>query len=108
MAVRLLAYLGLLYQDLFDRGETLADGRLPPVVPIVLYNGETPWNAAREVAELIAPGPAGLVRYASLTHPTGREEGRYPEAELAPLQSLLAVVFRLEGSAVGWVSGEAA
>ncbi len=59
---------------------TLAHGRLPPVVPIALYNGEPPWDAAREVAELIAPGPAGLeryrpqlvlVRYASLTHPTG-------------------------------------
>jgi hypothetical protein len=63
MAVRLLAYLGLLYQDLVARKETLADGRLPPVVPIVLYNGEPPWDAPREVAELIAPGPAGLERY---------------------------------------------
>ncbi len=99
MAVRLLAYLGLLYQDLVDRKETLADGRLPPVVPIVLYNGEPPWDAAREVAELIAPGPAGLERYRPQLRYLLLEEGRYPEAELAPLQSLLAAVFRLEGSA---------
>lgn len=40
MALRVMVYLGLLYQDLIRHGDTLADGRLPPVLPIVLYNGE--------------------------------------------------------------------
>lgn len=36
MALRIMVYVGLLYQDLLNRGEILADGRLPPVLPIVL------------------------------------------------------------------------
>ena len=31
------------------------DGKLPPVLPVVLYNGNTPWNAADDVAKLAAP-----------------------------------------------------
>jgi hypothetical protein len=101
MAVRLLVYVGLLYQDLIARGEGLIDGRLPPVVPIVLYNGERRWTAARDIAELIAPGPAGggLERYRPQLRYLLLDEGRYAEAELAPLESLLAAVFRLEASA---------
>ena len=99
MAVRLLVYVGLLYQDLIARGEGLSAGRLPPVVPIVLYNGERRWTAAREMAELIAPGPGGLERYRPALRYLLLDEGRYTEADLAPLRSLLAAVFRLEGSA---------
>ena len=39
MAVRMLTHTGLLYQDLIHGGELGPDGRLPPVLPIVLYNG---------------------------------------------------------------------
>jgi predicted transposase YdaD len=39
MAVRIQTYIGLLYQDLI-RAEDLTEAhRLPPVLPIVLYNG---------------------------------------------------------------------
>ncbi|MCS6843380.1 MAG: Rpn family recombination-promoting nuclease/putative transposase, partial [Caldilineales bacterium] len=44
MAVRIVVYVGLLYQDLIRRGEVTADRRLPPVVPIVLYSGERRWT----------------------------------------------------------------
>jgi hypothetical protein len=33
MALRMMVYVGLLYQDLIKRGEVLADGRLPPSCP---------------------------------------------------------------------------
>ena len=36
---RPLVYTGLLYQDLIRRGALDDAGRLPPVLPIVLYNG---------------------------------------------------------------------
>ena len=38
-----------------EYGETLADGRLPPVLPIVLYNGSARWSAADDVGDLIFP-----------------------------------------------------
>ena len=60
MAVRIMTYVGLLYQDLIRRGEALEGKRLPPVLPIVLYNGDAPWKAATNIAELIPKVP-GLV-----------------------------------------------
>jgi len=98
MAARLLAYVGLLYQDLGHRKELAPGGRLPPVVPIVIYNGTRRWGAARELSRLIAPGPAGLERYTPELRYLLLDETRYTEAELGPLRSLLAAVFRLESS----------
>jgi hypothetical protein len=59
MALRMMIYLGLLAQDLVKRGE-LAEGKLPPILPLVLYNGQPPWRAAVEVGDLFAPAPPGL------------------------------------------------
>ncbi|WJJ93529.1 Rpn family recombination-promoting nuclease/putative transposase [Neopusillimonas aromaticivorans] len=42
MPVRMMVYVGLLYQDLIRRGDVLPGNRLPPVLPIVLYNGAAP------------------------------------------------------------------
>lgn len=46
MALRIQVYVGLLYQDLVARKETAPEGKLPPVLPIVLYNGHAPWRSA--------------------------------------------------------------
>ncbi len=48
MALRMMVYQGLLYQDLIRQGAVLSEGRLPPVLPIVLYNGSQRWTAATE------------------------------------------------------------
>jgi hypothetical protein len=58
MAVRVMTYMGLLYQDLAKAGACPRD-RLPSVFPLVLYNGQRPWSAALEIAELIEHSPAG-------------------------------------------------
>ena len=60
MALRMMVYQGLLYQDLIKHGRVLSDGRLPPILPIVLYNGSQRWTAATDVSDLIPPVP-GLV-----------------------------------------------
>ena len=63
MAVRLLAYGSLLYQDLIRRRELGPGGELPPVLPVVLYNGRSRWRAADEVAKLVAPVEGPLAEY---------------------------------------------
>ena len=63
MAVRMLVYAGLLYQDLIRRGELGPEGELPPVLPVVLYNGRSRWKAADDVAKLLAPVDEPLARY---------------------------------------------
>ena len=60
MALRVLEYTAMLYRELLRR-KLAEPGRLPPVLPIVLYNGESPWGAKRNIGELIEePGPALL------------------------------------------------
>ncbi len=63
MAVRMLVYTGLLYQDLILRGGLGPGRELPPVLPLVLYNGPTRWTAATDVARLIAPVSQTLEPY---------------------------------------------
>ncbi|MCQ9618230.1 Rpn family recombination-promoting nuclease/putative transposase [Paenalcaligenes niemegkensis] len=51
MAVRVVTYTGLLYQDII-RSTGLGQGdKLPPVLPIVLYNGSKRWSGPHELAE---------------------------------------------------------
>jgi len=63
MAVRLLSYVGLLYQDIIKTKQQLGNGKLPPVLPLVLYNGERAWNASRDIGSLIQHIPGGLEQY---------------------------------------------
>ena len=54
MALRVLEYTVMLYRELV-RGDQLGpDGLLPPVLPIVLYNGDAPWRSASQIGDLIA------------------------------------------------------
>ncbi len=62
MALRMMVYQGLLYQDLIKRNEILKDGRLPPVLPIVLYNGKSRWSAVHDVFDLIPTVPGVLAQ----------------------------------------------
>jgi len=49
MALRIQTYTGLLYQDLVRADQLPADGRLPPVLSIVLYNGASQWSAPEDL-----------------------------------------------------------
>jgi predicted transposase/invertase (TIGR01784 family) len=99
MAVRIMVYLGLLYQDLIRTQPLKLGERLPPVLPIVLYNGERLWNAAEDIGDLITDVPGGLERYRPSLRYLLLDEGRYGESELAGLRNLAAAVFRIENSA---------
>ena len=61
MAFRVLEYTAMLYRELL-RARAAEVGRLPPVLPVVLYNGESRWSAARDMGELIA-APKSLTAY---------------------------------------------
>ena len=65
MALRILAYTSLLYQELARNDAPGLDehGRLPAVLPVVVYNGESPGTAPREVGELVQPVPGVLMPY---------------------------------------------
>ena len=98
MAVRILTYVGLLYQDLIKQQSLTAHELLPPVFPVVLYNGRSRWQAARNIRELIQPLPGGLEKYRPQLEYLLVDEGRFTEIELIPLHNLVAALFRLENS----------
>lgn len=98
MAVRILSYVGLLYQDLIRSGQWTMARRLPPVFPVVVYNGSKPWDAATEVAELIEAEPEELARYRPRLRYFLLDEGRLSEQDLVPLRNVAAALFRLENS----------
>ena len=98
MAVRILAYVGLLYQDLIKSRQLPDDGRLPPVLPIVLYRGSARWSASVDIGGLLQPGPRALDTYRPQIRYVLIDQGRYDSAELASLRNLVGALFRLENS----------
>ena len=93
MALRLWVYVALLYQHLLKQKQLTPARLLPPVLPIVLYNGEEPWTAPRSLAELIQP-LIGLDRpdfeYVVL------DASHYPVEELRPVEDVVSGVFLME------------
>ena len=97
MALRILAYTALLYQDLARRGELEPGRRFPPVLPVVLYNGDQPWAAPQDVRELIAPVGPDLAPY----QPSQRHivlDEQHLSADDVPETNLMTALIRLEQS----------
>ena len=97
MAVRTQIYEGLLWQQLITERRLKPGDTLPPVLMLVLYNGEARWTAPATTAELIAlPAQSPLwpwqpqIRYHVLD--MGAEAAGLP----APRDSLADLLFRLE------------
>ena len=97
MALRNLEYTALLYRELDRRRELGTPGRWPPVLPVVLYNGDAPWTGALEMRNLVAPVPAAL----SPCQPSQRslllDERRVAVDDL-PLGNLMRAVVGFEQS----------
>src|SRR5690606_33063245 len=63
IALRMLVYAGMLNQTLIKNGVLPRPDKLPPILPIVLYNGARRWNAAMDLAQLVEPLPHWLDRW---------------------------------------------
>ena len=97
MAVRMMSYVGLLYQDLIKAKQVLPQRKLPPVLPIVLYNGERRWRAPVTLTELLPKVPSFLAPLQPQMRYVLIDEGAVPSETLARLpRNLAATIFRLE------------
>ena len=99
MAVRIMVYIGLLYQYLIETQKFKATDKLPPVLPLVIYNGSKRWEVAFELSELIETVPGGLEKYRPQLRYLLIDEGAYGESQLTPLmKNLVAAIIRLENT----------
>ena len=97
MALRMWGYLGLLYLDLLEQKQIPKRGKLPPVLPIVLYNGNWRWNHPTALSELLETLP-GLAPYQPSFEFLLLDESRYPNSALNLPKNIVAALFRLEHS----------
>ena len=96
MALRVMEYTALLYGELLRHGRA-RPGALPPVLPVVLYNGDAPWRPTTEMRELIAAPSPLLAPY----QPSQRHfvlDQRRARAEDFKLHELTWTVAQLEQS----------
>ncbi len=93
MAARILTYTAQLWLDLIDAHELGESGFLPPVLPIVLYNGSRAWTAPLDISGLLAPEASRLENYQPRQRYFLLDEGR---AESDSGDGLSGYLLRLE------------
>ena len=98
MAVRTLTYVALLYEAIVKSKQFTPKGKLPPVLPIVLYNGARRWVEAEEIFDLIENVPGGPRKYAPHLEYLLLDQGRFEGLEPDSAQNLVSALFRLENS----------
>ena len=98
MALRVLEYTAMLYRELLREG-SFGDGGglLPPVLPVVLYNGDLPWRSAAQVRDLVARTGAALSPYQPSQRHVVLDERR-AAADDPQLRELTRAVLLLEQS----------
>ena len=99
MALRALVYAGLLWQHLVKEQRLPADGRLPTILPVVLYNGDRRWTAPVALHDLIGlPGDSLLWQWQPGMRYHLIDEGGFSDDDLGRRDTLAALLFRLESS----------
>jgi hypothetical protein len=95
MALRLELDRSLLYRALLRRRRA---ARLPAVLPVVLYRGETPWAAPLDARELFLPLLPALQRHVPSTRYLLLDAANAPLPANAGEENLVALLCELERS----------
>ena len=96
MAVRLLTYVGLLFQELIREKKLEPGGLLPPVLPVVLYHGKRRWRASSDLGSLFTPVPRELKRDLPQLRYRLLDAGKLPLDRPDLRDNLVAALLRLE------------
>ncbi len=103
MPIRLMHYVACFYDHLLKNGTTTPHKGLPPILPIVLYNGSENWTARQDIYDMVHPEPPAFMQ---VYQPHLRyyliDEGRYTDEELGLRQSPLSGVFGVENAGHSW------
>jgi hypothetical protein len=104
LPLRLAGGVATLLLDLARQGGLPRSGRLPGVVPLILYYGDALWSVPRQLADLFEPVPHGLERALPRLSPLVLDVRREPVPETLEMLetgergNLAALLFTLERS----------
>jgi hypothetical protein len=99
MALRVMIYAGLLWQQIVKEKRLTPDGRLPPIFPVVVYNGDRSWAMPIDLSGLVGlPDGSPLWRWQPNIRYHILDEGAFGDADLTRRDTLAALLFRLENS----------
>ena len=98
MPVRFMGYESLFYQSLMAGRPAIASRKLPPVIPILVYNGLEPWNVATDLGSMIGDLDPSAEIYRPRLRYRLVDEAAYPREDLVALSSPVADLFRIERS----------
>ncbi|PKG52216.1 MULTISPECIES: Rpn family recombination-promoting nuclease/putative transposase [Halomonadaceae] len=105
MPIRLMHYVACFYDHLLKTKATTPSKGLPPIFPIVLYNGTERWTAKHDVYEMVQPEPPAFLQpYQPHLRYYLIDEGAYSGEELAQRHSALSGVFEIEKASVDHTS----
>ncbi|NJN83060.1 MAG: Rpn family recombination-promoting nuclease/putative transposase [Caldilineaceae bacterium] len=93
MALRMLNYVTNLYMDLLTSQDRLSE--LPPIFPILLYNGDQAWRAPTSIADLIRPEPS-LGDYGLHFEFFKIAENEYSQEQLLSIRNIVSTLFLAE------------
>lgn len=97
MAVRMMAYVSLLAQSLIKQKQ-LQQGKLPALIPLVLYNGQARWTAPTDVAHCFDTSRPGLAKFRPRLMYHLVDEARLNLSPSTEVRNLVDAVFQLERS----------
>src|SRR5690554_2026337 len=98
MPLRMMTYLGLLYEEIVKVNGCTRKDKLPPVLPMVLYNGKSPWKFTTQLYDLIDVIPGGIEQFIPRFDFLLLEEHKYKDHPLPATRNLVAALFKLETS----------
>ncbi|HEX8613895.1 MAG TPA: Rpn family recombination-promoting nuclease/putative transposase [Telluria sp.] len=106
MALRMQSYVGLLCQNLVKQHALPPGLLLPPVLPVVIYNGTPRWSASLDLAALLMEAPPELAPFQPSQRYVLVDQQRLDRAALAANATLLALLFRMELASASEVKNE--
>ena len=99
MAWRMHEYVYLLHRHLRHNGTFKTEGREPPVLPVVVYNGERPWTeSGARPGPVAPPGTADWIGNEARAYALLDERARADDGAGLPPDNRMTMLIRLETS----------
>jgi predicted transposase YdaD len=93
MALRMLNYITNFYMDWVEAHPNAK--KLPPIFPLLLYNGDDRWSSAQSMSELVEPEPA-LGDYAIGFRYFKLAANEFSQEQLLGIQNIVSTLFLAE------------